>query len=59
MSSVDIDQKSVGEQLVSADYINMSGLLELCCDFQKSMFEHGNCIDIMRFAKGSLVLSQL
>jgi hypothetical protein len=44
--------------LVSADYINMSGLLELCCDFLKSMLEHENCINITRFARGLLVLSQ-
>jgi kelch-like protein 10 len=49
--SVDINQENVRALLVSADYLCMPGLLELCCEFLKSMLSPENCIGIMRFAR--------
>jgi kelch-like protein 10 len=49
--SVDIIQENVCMLVVSADYLSVLGLLELCCDFLKSMLTPENCIDIMLFAR--------
>jgi kelch-like protein 10 len=51
MRSVDINQENVSTLFVSADYLIMPGLLELCCDFLKSIFTPENCIGIMLFAR--------
>jgi kelch-like protein 10 len=51
MRSVDINQENVCTLLVSADYLSVPGLLELCCDFLKSMLTPENCIGIMLFAR--------
>jgi kelch-like protein 10 len=48
---VDINEKNVCQLLVSADYLSVLGLLELCCDFLRSEFAPENCIYIMRFAR--------
>jgi kelch-like protein 10 len=48
---VDINQENVSQLLVSADYLIVPGLVELCCDFFKSMLAPENCIGIMRFAR--------
>jgi kelch-like protein 10 len=49
--SVDINQENVRTLLVSADYLSVPGLLELCCDFLKSILTPENCIGIMLFAR--------
>jgi hypothetical protein len=49
--SVDINQEDVCTLLVSADYLSVLGLLELFCDFLKSMFTPEKCIGIMLFAR--------
>jgi hypothetical protein len=52
MRSVDINLENVFTLLVSADYLHMPGLLELCCDFLKRVtLTPENCIGIMRFAR--------
>jgi kelch-like protein 10 len=51
MRSVDINQENVCKPLVSADYLSVPGLLELCCDFLKSILAPENCIGIKGFAK--------
>jgi kelch-like protein 10 len=49
--SVDIRQENVCQLLVSADYLCVEELVELCCDFFRNMLDVENCIGIMRFAK--------
>jgi hypothetical protein len=49
--SVDINQENVWTLLVSADYLSVLGLLELCCYFLRSMLAPENCIGIMLFAR--------
>jgi kelch-like protein 10 len=51
MRSMDINQENVCMLLVSADYISVLGLLELCCDFLKTTLNPENCIGIMLFAR--------
>jgi kelch-like protein 10 len=51
MRSVDINQENACTLLVSADYLSVLGLLELCCDFLKSTLTPENCIGIMLFAR--------
>jgi kelch-like protein 10 len=51
MGSVGINQENVRTLFVSADYLIMPGLLELCCDFLKSTLTPENCIGIMLFAR--------
>jgi hypothetical protein len=51
MRSVDINQENVCTLLISADYLRMSGLLELCRNFLESMLTPENCIGIMRFPR--------
>jgi hypothetical protein len=36
--------------VVSADYLSVPGLLELCCDFLQSILNAEKCIGIMLFA---------
>jgi kelch-like protein 10 len=48
---VDINQENVLELLASADYLFLPELLELCCDFLRSILAPENCIGIMRFAR--------
>jgi kelch-like protein 10 len=48
---VDINQENVQELLVSADYLSVLGLHELCCDFLRSRLDIENCISIMKFAR--------
>jgi kelch-like protein 10 len=49
--SVDINQENVWQLLVSAEYLCVEELLELCCDFLRNTLAVENCIGIMRFAK--------
>jgi hypothetical protein len=51
MRSVDINQENVCTLSMSAHYLHMPGLLELCRNFLKSMLTPENCIGIMRFAR--------
>jgi kelch-like protein 10 len=51
MKKVDINEENAVQLLVSADYLIMPGLIELCCDFLKSTLVPENCIGIMRFAR--------
>jgi kelch-like protein 10 len=51
MRSVDISQENVCTLLVSADYLRMPDLLELCRNFLKNMLTPENCIGIMCFAR--------
>jgi kelch-like protein 10 len=51
MRSVNMNQENVCALLVSANYLLIPGLFELCCDFLKSNINLENCIGIMRFAR--------
>jgi kelch-like protein 10 len=48
---VEINEENVEELLVSADYLSVLGLHELCCDFLRSRLAVENCIGIMKFAR--------
>ncbi|PNF37608.1 Kelch-like protein 10 [Cryptotermes secundus] len=51
MRKVDINEENVIQLLVSAGYLMMEDLIELCCGFIRSMLVPENCIGIMRFAR--------
>jgi kelch-like protein 10 len=46
--NVDINQENVCQLLMSADYLIVPGLVELCCDFLRRVMAPENCIGILR-----------
>jgi kelch-like protein 10 len=46
--NVDINHENVCQLLMSADYLIMQDLLELCCDFLRRVMAPENCIGILR-----------
>jgi hypothetical protein len=51
LRTLDIRQDNVCQLLRSADYLNIPGVLELCCDYLRLNLTPENCIGIMLFAK--------
>ncbi|XP_058809482.1 kelch-like protein 10 [Phymastichus coffea] len=48
---LDVNKANVCQLLVSADYLDVLGVLELCCDYLKRNLVPENCIGIMLFAR--------
>ncbi|KAI4504462.1 hypothetical protein M0802_000012 [Mischocyttarus mexicanus] len=51
LRSLDVNRDNVCQLLVTADYLSILGVLELCCEFLRQHLEPENCIGIMRFAR--------
>ncbi|OXU26941.1 hypothetical protein TSAR_013831 [Trichomalopsis sarcophagae] len=51
LRTIDIKQEDVCELLITADYLVIDGVLELCCDFLRRSLTVKNCIGIMIFAR--------
>ncbi|KAJ9582804.1 hypothetical protein L9F63_022845 [Diploptera punctata] len=51
LRQVDISEENVCELLITADYLCVVGVLELCCEFLRNSLTVHNCIGIMRFAR--------
>ncbi|XP_047370255.1 kelch-like protein 10 isoform X3 [Vespa velutina] len=51
LRSLDVNRDNVCELLVTADYLSILGVLEICCEFLRQNLAPENCIGIMRFAR--------
>ncbi|XP_044731886.1 kelch-like protein 10 isoform X2 [Chrysoperla carnea] len=51
LRKLEITEKNVYELLLTADYLSILGVLELCCSFLSSRLSPTNCIGIMFFAR--------
>ncbi|XP_034181650.1 kelch-like protein 10 isoform X1 [Osmia lignaria lignaria] len=51
LRSISINNENVYQLLVTADYLNVLGVLELCCEYLKQNLAAENCISVMRFAR--------
>jgi kelch-like protein 10 len=51
VGDVDINQENVRQLLKSADFLDLPGLLELCCDFLRRVMATDNCIGILRLVR--------
>jgi hypothetical protein len=48
---VDIRSDNARQLLVTAEYLWVPGVTELCSDFLEDAMDADNCIDIMQFAR--------
>jgi kelch-like protein 10 len=55
--NVEINQENVCQLLMSADYLIVPGLLQLCCDFLRRVMAPENCIGILLLVSGCLCSS--
>lgn len=51
LRSVDVNHENVCELLTTADYLNIVGVIDLCCDYLRDNLAPENCIGVMRFAR--------
>ncbi|XP_056630797.1 kelch-like protein 10 [Diorhabda sublineata] len=51
LRKLDINHENVYSLLITADYLSILGVLELCCKFLKENLTPKNCIGILKFAK--------
>nr|CAD7400503.1 unnamed protein product [Timema poppensis] len=51
LRNLPVNQGNVYKLLVTADYLCVIGVLELCCAFLRSSLNAENCIGIMKFAR--------
>ncbi|XP_066591884.1 kelch-like protein 10 [Prorops nasuta] len=51
LRSLDINRENVCQLLVTADYLNIHGVIEQCCDYLRENLGPENCIGVMRFAR--------
>lgn len=51
LRSINVNSENVCQLLVTADYLNILGVLDLCCEYLKSNLAPENCISVMRFAR--------
>ncbi|KAF3424065.1 hypothetical protein E2986_07162, partial [Frieseomelitta varia] len=51
LRSINVNNENVCQLLVTADYLNILGVLDFCCEYLKQNLAPGNCISIMRFAR--------
>nr|CAD7452780.1 unnamed protein product [Timema tahoe] len=51
LRNLPVNQNNVYKLLVTADYLCVIGVLELCSEFLRSSLNEENCIGIMRFAR--------
>jgi hypothetical protein len=49
--AVDIDEDNVCELLQTSDYLCVSGIVQLCCDFLTKNLDSENCIGVKRYAR--------
>lgn len=49
---IKVNAENVFSLLITADYLSILGILQICCDFLKSMLTPVNCISILQFARG-------
>lgn len=51
LRKLEITEKNVYELLLTADYLSILGVLELCCTFLTTRLSPTNCIGVMFFAR--------
>lgn len=51
LRDADIRAENVCRLLVTADYLSITGMMELCCDFLRRALAPANCLGIMLFAR--------
>ncbi|XP_033324832.1 kelch-like protein 10 isoform X1 [Megalopta genalis] len=51
LRSINVNKENVCQLLVTADYLNILGVLDLCSEFLKQNLAPENCISVMRFAR--------
>ncbi|XP_014616695.1 PREDICTED: kelch-like protein 10 [Polistes canadensis] len=51
LRSLDVNRDNVCQLLVTADYLSILGVLELCCEYLRQNLQPENCIGIVRFAR--------
>ncbi|XP_067009753.1 kelch-like protein 10 isoform X2 [Anabrus simplex] len=51
LRSLEITEDNVCRLLVTADYLCVLGVLEMCCEYLRCNLEPENCLGVMRFAK--------
>ncbi|XP_017760257.1 PREDICTED: kelch-like protein 10 [Eufriesea mexicana] len=51
LRSINVNNENVCQLLVTADYLNILGVLDFCCEYLKQSLAAENCISIMRFAR--------
>ncbi|XP_075472224.1 actin-binding protein IPP isoform X1 [Ascaphus truei] len=49
--SVNISAENVQELMTAADMLQLSHVVELCCDFLKEQIEPGNCVGFFQFSE--------
>ncbi|CAK9832872.1 Kelch-like protein 10 [Anthophora retusa] len=51
LRSINVNNENVCQLLVTADYLNILGVLDLCYEYLKQNLAPENCISVMRFAR--------
>ncbi|KAK9878141.1 hypothetical protein WA026_017337 [Henosepilachna vigintioctopunctata] len=51
LRKLDINEQNVYDVLMTADYLSILGVLEICCEFLEEILRPKNCIGIMLFAR--------
>lgn len=51
LRKLNVDENNVYELLMTADYLSILGVLEVCCQFLESKLNPLNCIGVMLFAR--------
>lgn len=51
LRTLDINNDNVCQLLITADYLNIIGVLDLCCNYLTENLVPANCIGILRFAR--------
>nr|XP_031847034.1 kelch-like protein 10 isoform X2 [Nomia melanderi] len=54
LRSINVNNENVHQLLITADYLNILGVLEICSEFLKQNLAPENCISVMRFAREHL-----
>ncbi|XP_012271071.1 kelch-like protein 10 [Orussus abietinus] len=51
LRSLEVNRENVCQLLITADYLSILGVLDLCCDYLARNLAAENCIGVMRFAR--------
>ncbi|XP_033212650.1 kelch-like protein 10 isoform X2 [Belonocnema kinseyi] len=51
LRSLEVTRENVCQLLITADYLSILGVLELCCDYLRENLAAENCIGVMKFAR--------
>ncbi|CAA9994617.1 unnamed protein product, partial [Nesidiocoris tenuis] len=51
LRKIDVNFDNVSRLLATADYLAMTGVIELCCSFLKTELSSKNCIGILKYAR--------